>query len=238
MHMEVLLATPAVTTAATEVRTDMTILLELCDVALTMAGGRGDTELTDILKRVRGLAKKKSKRHRSPSSKRCSAKRPRKVQREKKAAAAEAAAAEAAAGEAAAEEAAAQEAAEMVDEVMELAVPERLGKRTGVAGKRIVVTVENAEAAATEAEAEEEEAEEAEEATMERRRREPRPSATGQAATTVIEEPTPRSSRRANTASDKGVKKMAEKKKQLKKEKTRGQRMVNAVRREWQRGGQ
>ena len=86
-----------------------------------MAGGRGDTELTDILKRVRGLAKKKSKRYRSPSSKRCSAKRPRKVQREKKAAAAEAAAAEAAAAEAAAEEAAAQEAAEMVDEVMELA---------------------------------------------------------------------------------------------------------------------
>ena len=52
-----------------------------------------------------------------------------------------------------------------------------------------------------------------------------------------IEEPTPRR-RTATTASANGVKKMAENTQQLKKEATRGQRMVTAVRRELLRGGQ
>ena len=52
-----------------------------------------------------------------------------------------------------------------------------------------------------------------------------------------IEEPTPRR-RTATTASAKGVKRMADNTQQLKKEATRGQRMVTAVRRELLRGGQ
>ena len=51
-----------------------------------------------------------------------------------------------------------------------------------------------------------------------------------------IEEATPRR-RTAAAASEKGVKKMAERKKQLMEEATRGLRMVNAVRREWQHDG-
>jgi len=54
---------------------------------------------------------------------------------------------------------------------------------------------------------------------------------------TQVEEPTPRR-RTATTTSTKGVKKMTESTKQLKKEETRGQRMVDAVRRELQYGGQ
>ena len=74
-HMEVLLTTPAVTSAATEVRTDMSSVLELCDAALTIARERGDTEMEEIIERVRSLAQnQKGSRHRSPSTKKCSAK--------------------------------------------------------------------------------------------------------------------------------------------------------------------
>ena len=54
---------------------------------------------------------------------------------------------------------------------------------------------------------------------------------------TQVEEPTPRR-RTATTSSEKGVKKIAENKKQLRKEEARGQRTVTAVRRELQYGGQ
>ena len=82
--MEVFLASPAVTSAATEVLTDVSKILELCDAALAMARERGDMEMAEIIARVRTSLAQKGTRHRSPSTKKHSAKRPRKAQRERK----------------------------------------------------------------------------------------------------------------------------------------------------------
>ena len=124
---------------------------------------------------------------------------------------------------------------------MEQAAPERLGKRTGVAGKRIVVMVETAEAAETEAEAEETEAEEAE-AERPRRKGERQAAVTDQAATeaeprAVREELATMKPRRpsGNTATGKGVTRVVKKiagtpveymQKIIERQMTRGEKMV------------
>ena len=162
-RMEVFLASPAVTSAATEVLTDVSKILELCDAALAMARERGDMEMAEIIARVRTSLAQKGTRHRSPSTKKHSAKRPRKAQRERKRDVI-------APSPAAAEEAMAQ------------APPTTRGIPVSAAGKRQVVPRTDA-ASATEAEVEAEEEEETEHMEQRRRKSTAASTATGQAAT-------------------------------------------------------
>ena len=137
--MEVLLATPAVTSAATEVRTDVSTVLNLCDAALTIARARGTMNLAEIIERVRSsiAQSQKGTRHRSPSTKRCSAKRPNKAQRARQKNIAKPAA---------------------LNTSMVQAPPPTRGIRASTAGKRQVVQgARMADASATEAEEEVEE---------------------------------------------------------------------------------
>ena len=163
--MDARLATLAANSAATEVRTDMSKMLELCDAALTIARERGITDLAEIMERMRGLAQKGS-RHRSPSTKKRSAKRPRKAARARAKGTVTAPAA-------------------VQDTAMAQAPPPTRGIIAS-AHKRQVVP-HTAAASAKEAELEEE-AKEAEEATVEQRRRKPRAaSAAGHEAATTVE---------------------------------------------------